>query len=294
LHLFVTYARRAATPTALALFAALAAGCTTGTVGLTHNSVKMPVTNAGESGYPAAGALKATPLARNEWQRAVKTALQPLCDAHGASPVADDAKLGGVQGRIASWAKALADEKAARESRKPNNSKVQANATLRLGDPDPRVVESVSFGCAPKPALVVNGRETAFEYAYAHEGAGELKIAVVSPKTGDFGVLMLRLPEPKGSLGVSYFVATNLKAYLPPDAGPPVVTPLHSLNHLYSFFTPPAGPAPDGFYAVAPYSPDFGPKQIVVGKFLIQLARCHTAHPSRRSRSLERHFFFGR
>lgn len=268
---FVTLVRRAAPLTALAVFAAFAAGCTTGTIGLTHNSVKMPVTNAGESRYPAAGALKTTPLKGNEWKGAVKSALKPLCDAHGASPVADNAQLGTVQGRIAAWAKALADEKAARESRKPNNSKVQASATLRIGDPDPRVVESASFSCAPKPALVVNGRETAFEYAYAHESASELKIAAFSPKTGDFGVLMLRLPEPKGMLGTSYFVSTNLKAYLLPDAGPPVITPLSSLNHLYSFFTPPSGPSPDGFYAVAPYSPDFGPKQIVVGKFVVKL-----------------------
>jgi hypothetical protein len=56
-----------------------------------------------------------------------------------------------VQGRIAAWAKALADEKAARESRQPNHGKVQANATLRVGDPDPRVVESASFRRGGQP-----------------------------------------------------------------------------------------------------------------------------------------------
>ncbi len=263
-------APRIAALAALATLAALAAGCTTGTLGLSHNSTKVPVTNAGESAYPAAGAFKITPLKRSAWERDRQTALKPLCDAHGPGPVADDAQLGVVQGHIAAWAKALADEKAARDARKPGKGPVQANATLRVGDPDPRVVESLSFACAPKPALVVNGRETAFEYAYAHVGAGELKIVAVSLKTGDFGVARLRLPQPKGGVGVSHYVATNLKAYLPADAGPPVVTPLASLSYLYAFFTPPGGPQPEGFYAIAPYDPDLGPYQIAAGKFRLE------------------------
>jgi hypothetical protein len=60
---------------------------------------------------------------------------------------------------------------------------------------------------------------------------------------------------PKGLLGVSYFVSTNLNAYLPPDAGPPVVTPLSSLNHLYSFFHSPRGPRPQRVLRRRPLQP---------------------------------------
>lgn len=250
-----------------------AAGCAGTQFARQNNAQRIP--SDGTGGGPAPEGMPLQMMAEDEWASAPKQKLAPTCDARPGGKN-DQPAVDAANKTIGAWAAAL------KLKPRPKPTGVTVGQVVGLKSDPTRNVDSVALNCAAggPSALVINGTSHAFDQAWAVAknvgGREEVSIQALSLADKKVVFVFLGIPKdhPKNSTD-EIAIVSNVGAYMPPDADPPIVRNISPNTVSPTFETLVFGKGKtEGFYYYVPRSAD-----LAFGRFM-EVGRFKVGNPS--------------
>ncbi len=227
----------------------------------------------GSAGGPSPDTLKVQMIKPGEFSEAPKKKLAPACDARDGAGKANAEQM--------TAAKKVVDAYAEFRKAKPKpapKSGATVGDVVGMKKDFTRDIATLSFTCADKSELEVNGTTHAFDLAWALTGPAENEVSIQAVSLKDKKVVFayVRLPSEKERANpkadsLEVITITNVASYLPADPDEPLVRNTRGKTNTPQYETLVFGKgAQEGFYWLVPLTGDLtSDRYLGVGRFKV-------------------------